>query len=118
MSTRHRGESEWKALIDEYENSDLTIKEFCHRREISYWTFRQWRRRLADEQPEVEIARVDHPLPNEGFLRLTVGAVTIEVGTPVDEAKEKEAEDLEEGVEVIDVSEHQPRRNSSKKGRT
>ncbi len=89
MGTGRRGDSEWKALVDEYEDSDLTIKEFCHRREISYWTFRQWRRRLADEQPRaelVEIATVDRPNPNKRFLLLTVGAVTIEIGTPVEEA--------------------------------
>ena len=78
-----------EGLVDEYEDSDLTIKEFCHRREISYWTFRQWRQRPADQQPEtelVEIATVGQPRPGDGFLRLTVGAVTIEIGTPVDEA--------------------------------
>jgi len=88
MATRHRGDSEWRALVDEYEGSDLTIKEFCRRREISYWTFRERRRRLADEQQQdelVEIGRVEQSRTGGGSLRLIVGAVTIEIVTPVDE---------------------------------
>ena len=89
MGTTHRGVIEWRALVHEYEGSDLTIKEFSRRREINYWTFREWRRRLADEQPEtdlVEIATVDQAFAGGGSLRLTVGSVMIEVSTPVDEA--------------------------------
>jgi len=36
MGTPHRGALEWKALIQEFERSELTIKEFCRRREINY----------------------------------------------------------------------------------
>lgn len=89
MGTTHRGLIEWKALVGEHERSELTIKEFCRRREINYWTFREWRRRLADEQPEtelVEIAGVDQPRAGSGSLRLIVGPVTIEIDAPVDEA--------------------------------
>jgi transposase-like protein len=89
MGTSHRKAFEWKALVHEYERSDMTIKEFCRRREVNYWTFREWRQRLADEQPEtqlVEIAPVDQPRVSCGSLRLTVGPVTIEIDAPVDEA--------------------------------
>lgn len=89
MGTAHRGAREWQALVDEYEGSELTIKEFCRRREISYWTFREWRRRLAEERSErylVEIGPVAQPGGTSGSMRLTIGLVTIEVGTPVDEA--------------------------------
>ena len=89
MGTMHRSANEWKALVDEYERSDVTIKEYCRRREVNYWTFREWRRRLADEQPEtdlVEITPVDIACGGSGSLRLTVGSVTIEIDAPVDEA--------------------------------
>ena len=89
MGTAHRGALEWKALIQEYEGSGLTIKEFCRRRELSHWTFGEWRRRVAEEQPEaelVEIGAVGQSGRSSGSLRLTVGPVSIEIGTPVDEA--------------------------------
>ena len=89
MGTPHRSEREWKALVDEHERSDLTMKEFCRRREISYWTFREWRRRLSEEHPRddlVEVGSVDQSLRGSGPVRLTVGSVTIEIGMPVDEA--------------------------------
>lgn len=89
MGISHRKALEWKALVHEYERSDITIKEFCRRRQINYWTFREWRKRLAEEQPEtelVEIAPIDQPRAGGGSLRLTVGLVTIEIEAPVDEA--------------------------------
>ena len=89
MGTTRRSVIEWKSLVNEYERSDLTIKEFCRRRQINYWTFREWRRRVADEEPEselVEIAAVDQPRAGSGSVRLIVGSVTIEIGVPVDEA--------------------------------
>lgn len=89
MGTTHRKALEWKALVHEYERSDITIKEFCRRREVNYWTFREWRRRLADERSAmelVEIAPVDRSRGGSGSLRLSVGPVTIEIDAPVDEA--------------------------------
>lgn len=89
MGTPHRSEREWKALVDEHRRSDLTMKAFCRGREISYWAFRQWRLRLADDQPEselVEIGTVDQVHRGGTPVRLTLGPVTIEIGTPVDEA--------------------------------
>lgn len=89
MGTQHRSAREWKALVDEYGRSGLTMKAFCRDREISYWAFRQRRLRLADEQPEselVEIGSVDQLRRSSTPVRLILGPVTIEVDTPVDEA--------------------------------
>ncbi len=67
------------------------MKEFCRRRMVSYWTFREWRRRRSQEpQPEsvglVEIAAKATHGEKPGKLRLVVGQVVIEVEVPVDEA--------------------------------
>jgi hypothetical protein len=91
MGTAQRGRQHWQALLREYEGSDVTMKEFCRRRMVSYWTFREWRRRLSQEpQPGsvklVEIAAKATHGEAHGKLRLVVGQVVIEVGAPVDEA--------------------------------
>ena len=88
MGTQHREVQEWKTLIRQYEDSGLTIKDFCSRRRVSYWSFCRWRRTLSESTAGtevVEVAPLVPPTGRPGFLRVTVGSVTIEVGTPVDE---------------------------------
>ncbi len=89
MDTPRRGALEWKALVDEYERSDLTIKEFCRLREINYWTFREWRRKRVDDKAEtqlVEIGCADALPAGSRLFRVKTGSVTVEVAAPVDEA--------------------------------
>ncbi len=87
MDTPHRGALEWTALVQEHERSELSIKEFCRRREISSWTFREWRQRLAEDRPElelVEIGRGARTGATGGSMRALIAPVMIEIGTPVD----------------------------------
>lgn len=88
MGTPHRGALEWKALADEFERSGLSQKEFCSRREVSYWSFRRWRRALLESASDSQLVEVEPSVPTTsrpGLLRVMAGSVTIEVGTPVDE---------------------------------
>ena len=89
MGTQHRGTHEWETLVRQYEDSGLTIKDFCSRCRVSYWSFCRWRRTLSESTAGTEVVEVRPlvlPTSTPGLLRVMVGSVTIEVGTPVDEA--------------------------------
>ena len=43
-----RTETEWRALIERFENSGLSVSAFCRRAKLSRGTFVAWRRRLAE----------------------------------------------------------------------
>ena len=43
-----RSESEWRALIEDFEQSALSAKMFCEQENIAYASFLNWKRRLAD----------------------------------------------------------------------
>ena len=45
MSSRYT-ESEWQVLLEEYRQSDLSVKHFCELIEVSVATFYNWRRKL------------------------------------------------------------------------
>ena len=62
MGTPHRGALEWKALIGEFEGSGLSLKEFCSRREVSYWSFRRWRRALSETTSGSELIVTSHAI--------------------------------------------------------
>jgi len=93
--TRRKPE-EKRELVQRFEKSSMTMREFCEREGVSFYTFRGWRqamKRDAREQELVEVGRtvtaagstrasLDRPVP----VRLTIGEATVEVIPPVDEA--------------------------------
>lgn len=42
----HRSPEQWQALVDQFEQSDLSQREFCQQKRLAYGTFSRWRRRL------------------------------------------------------------------------
>ena len=88
--TRRKPE-EKRELVQRFEKSSMTMREFCEREGVSFYTFRGWRQ--AERQELVEVGRtvtaagstrasLDRPVP----VRLTIGEATVEVIPPVDEA--------------------------------
>jgi len=50
----------WSRLIQQHEQSDLTISDFCDLHEISTASFYQWRRRIRDlADPQGEFLAVE-----------------------------------------------------------
>ena len=52
LSRPRKKVSEWQSLINEYEQSSLTRKQFCERESLPLSTFDYWRHKLR--QPEEE----------------------------------------------------------------
>jgi hypothetical protein len=54
VKTRKRrvrlGREHWSGIVEEYEESGLTQREFCERRGIRFTTFRNWLYRLRDQR--------------------------------------------------------------------
>jgi hypothetical protein len=46
-SRPHRSAQQWQALINEWQVSDMSAKQFCTERAIGYASFCQWRKRLS-----------------------------------------------------------------------
>jgi hypothetical protein len=49
-TTQHRprrSRAQWQTLIEQAEQSALSISDFCHAEDLSVSSFYQWRRRLA-----------------------------------------------------------------------
>ena len=44
-----RSPSQWRAIFNRFEKSDLTIKEFCHIKSLAPATFSKWRRKFRQE---------------------------------------------------------------------
>jgi hypothetical protein len=40
---------QWRELLAEHGRSGLTVKQFCHDRRITQWSFYAWRKRLRGE---------------------------------------------------------------------
>ena len=87
MGTKHRGRSEWTSLVQDFEQGNFSIKEFCLDKGISYWTFREWRRKLAAESVGNDFVEISPgpPIGVSGSIRIRIGNISVEVSTPVDE---------------------------------
>lgn len=46
---QRRSPSEWAALFRQFENSGLTVREFCVQQDLGLSTFNRWRNRLRRE---------------------------------------------------------------------
>ena len=49
---QRRSPSEWAALLRQFENSGLTVREFCVQQDLGLSTFNRWRNRLRGELDE------------------------------------------------------------------
>ena len=79
MKTARQSLTEWKRLVQECERSGLSIKEFCQKREINYWTFLDSKKRLRARVSEgelVEVTRREAPAAGVS-MRLSGGTITL-----------------------------------------
>jgi len=71
----------WKDKISKWESCGKSMAEFCRHEDLSYWTFRQWRKRLTNK-PESNLIKLD-PIklqPNEAEsqpLKINLKGVSI-----------------------------------------
>jgi len=84
-----RSPSQWRAIFNRFENSELTIKEFCHKESLAPATFSKWRSRFRQETglpgfielqptsspaPATQSWSLQIDLPGGGHLRIQVGS--------------------------------------------
>ncbi len=83
-----RSPRQWRNVVNEFEQSDLTIKGFCQKENLAPATFNKWRSRFRDKPSQpgfVELQPSTSPLstsetwslqidlPGGGHLRIQVG---------------------------------------------
>lgn len=44
-----KSQEDWRQIIQEYEESGLTLKEFSKERGVNTWSLRDWRKRLGSK---------------------------------------------------------------------
>jgi hypothetical protein len=49
--SRNQKSEEWLHLIDEYQNSGLSVAVWCHQNQKNINTFRYWLRKIRNENP-------------------------------------------------------------------
>ena len=81
-------EAHWRAVVSDWEKSDLTQKEFCRQKGHSIWTFLNWRTKLKKaDRPQRKPAIPKTP-KHPGFAEVrvipTVGRSSwpVEIGLP------------------------------------
>lgn len=85
--TRAEREEMWSERIAAQAGSGLTVRMWCTREEVSYWSFLQWRRRLGGETSSERPLRFLRVLPVEAdgsAVRIRIGGALIEVGVGFD----------------------------------
>jgi transposase-like protein len=80
----------WQAIVEQWEASGESTKEFCERAGVNFCTFSTWRRRVAREKREIGFVEVGNRHPIGGAItgskmRLVIGEMTLEIESPVDE---------------------------------
>lgn len=48
--TPRRSAEQWQALVEQWQQSGQSAKDFCRERQLGYASFCQWRKRLAGPQ--------------------------------------------------------------------
>lgn len=59
-----RTQSEWRSLLREKENSDLTIGDFCKQNKIAVSSFSRWQTRLNKQKTSSASDVENHPTDN------------------------------------------------------
>jgi len=52
METKKRGESTWIARVERWKKSGKSQRTFCLEEKCSFWSFRNWKARLAKSRRE------------------------------------------------------------------
>jgi transposase-like protein len=55
---------QWRERIAEQESSGWPVKQFCHERGVSSWSFYKWRKQLRETEP-VQFALVERRTRNQ-----------------------------------------------------
>lgn len=75
-----RSAAQWQRLISQQAASGLSASAFCDRRDLSYASFMQWRRRLQSSEPAADtettaVADSSLEVPSMPFIELTAPSV-------------------------------------------
>lgn len=65
--TPRRSTEQWQSLVDQWQTSGQSAKQFCKDQQLGYASFCQWRKRLSRTEPKTA---VNQPLPQPSFIDL------------------------------------------------
>jgi hypothetical protein len=89
MEMKRQGESTWGARVERWKKSGKSQRAFCLDEKCSFWSFRNWKAKLAKGRRDESTARfVELPIREAGksaptdLIRITSPCgVVIEIGT-------------------------------------
>jgi len=82
-----RGRAYWTALVEEFwAGPEMTQREFCRRRNLSYRSFGDWVRQLRAEREqfdslERQFVEIEVPAAHAPLVRVQLGRVTVDFET-------------------------------------
>jgi putative transposase len=59
--TARRTQDQWKTLVEQWQQSGQSARQFCEERNLGYASFCQWRKRLIKDLPESSRQDSDAP---------------------------------------------------------
>ena len=89
-----KGKAYWTPLLQEWQSSGLSQRDFCRSHNLSYWAFRGWKRKLLDAPPKKtanlvkifdsspdsgEPGKAQEKCPQEDGVRVLFGDFCVEV---------------------------------------
>lgn len=89
MEPKKRGESAWSARVERWKKSGKSQRAFCLDEKLSFWSFRNWKARLAKSRREqratsfveLPIREVEKPAQNYMMRITSPCGVVIEIGS-------------------------------------
>ena len=66
--TPRRGAEQWQALVEQFQQSGQSAKQFCREKKLGYASFCQWRKRLSETS---EVDSVPQVSPEPSFIDLS-----------------------------------------------
>jgi len=81
----HRNRAQWQALVNRFEKSDMTIKDFCQQENISRGTFSRWRIKLLQDSRKILPGFIEIPTTTPAVENSSVNSTTpwsVELGLP------------------------------------
>lgn len=63
MQRRHRPASQWKQFIEDWQNSDLSVSQFCRDNKIPTSAFYRWKMKLSEKKAPDQTSFIQVALP-------------------------------------------------------
>ena len=80
--TRNEKRAYWAGIVEEFNNSEFSAREFCQRRELNYQMLLRWRRQFEEkEETQISAFPFTEILPSQ---KLSLSCASLEISVDYD----------------------------------